>query len=83
MHIRMKTIWLWKTKSFLKLASKVEIFSVVPTGEVDSRIIKSSFFKKGAIFLQASSMKFVSGTFKPSLSFLNGVGTAIINVSAD
>ena len=63
--------------------NKFSIFCVVPTGEVDSKIIKLPFLIKGDIDSAASSTKAMSGDGQLLISsFLKGVGTQIINISA-
>ena len=64
-------------KSNLNLASQSLTFSVVPTGEVDSKIIKLFCEITGAILCTAFLKYFSSGT----LFFLKGVGTEIIKTS--
>ena len=57
----------------------------MPTGDVDSKIIKSPFFKTPPTSFIAFLIKLRSGSGLSCLFFFlkNGVGTAIINTSDD
>ena len=69
-----------KVRSGLAFDNHSDIFSVVPTGEVDSKITRFPTFSIDAIDLQALLIKLKSG-----LKFLSlkGVGTVIKKASAD
>ena len=59
-----------------------DIRSVVPTGEVDSKMTKLSFLKNGIIDSTAFITKLISGFGSVLFLFLKGVGTAIMKISA-
>ena len=59
-----------------------DICCVVPTGEVDSIIIRSFFFNKLITELKAFIKKLMSGDGSDPLLFFIGVGTANIYISA-